>query len=169
MAERQLISKDGAYIPGKGLSSARDSDKEFAKVKKLLEEFYPGGKLTLPRPRRWYWEIDRKDLVKVADFLFNTLGCRFSIATGADLPRFFTITYHFSLDRLGLVINLRVSLSHDDPKVDSLTALAPGFEWIEREMQEILGLEFTGLTDTRHLLLPEDSPPHYHPYRRSFG
>ncbi|MBD3286253.1 hydrogenase large subunit, partial [candidate division WOR-3 bacterium] len=87
-----------------------------------------------------------------------------------DTPTGFTILYHFSLDRIGLLINVRLRLPHDDPKVVSLTTtLGRGFEWIEREIHEMLGIEFVGLDDTRHLLLPDDSPPDYHPYRRSFG
>jgi Ni,Fe-hydrogenase III component G len=163
------LEKGGACIIGKGVSSRRDSDAEFKKVEKQCKGFYPEGELTIYRKRRWYWEIASQDLVKVADFCFNTLGCRFSIATGTDLPKGFTIIYHFSLDRLGLIINVRVMLLHDDPLIDSLTVLGGGFEWIEREIRELLGIEFKGLGDTRHLLLPDDSPPDYHPLRRSHG
>jgi NADH-quinone oxidoreductase subunit C len=113
--------------------------------------------------------VATEDIVKVADFVFNTLGCRFSIATGSDTPRGFTVLYHFSLDYIGLMINVRVTMPHDDPQVDSLTVLGRGFEWIEREIHELLGVKFNGLDDTRHLLLPDDSPDDYHPLRRSFG
>lgn len=165
----QNLRKDGAYVAGKGMMPERDSDAEFRKVEKQCLEFYPEGELNKLRKRRWYWEIEAEEVIKVAGFCFNTLGCRFSIASGADTPRGFTILYHFSLDRLGLMINVRVTLSHDDPQVDSLTVLGRGFEWIEREIHEMLGIDFKGLDDTRHLLLPDDSPPGYHPYRRSFG
>lgn len=166
---RQNLEKDGAYIPGKGFSPARDRDAEFKKIEKMCAEFYPKGTLKLHRKRRWYWEIATEDVLKVGDFCFNTLGARYSIASGEDTTRGFTILYHFSVDRLGLLINVRVLLPHDDPRVNSLTPLGRGFEWIEREMHELLGIEFVGLDDTRHLLLPEDSPPDYYPYRRSFG
>jgi len=166
----QNLEKDGAYVPGKGVSPNRDSDAEFKKIEKKCLAFYSKGELNKLRKRRWYWEIEAEDVVGVADFCFNTLGCRFSIATGADTPRGFTILYHFSLDYIGLMINVRVTIPHDDPQVDSLTVLlGRGFEWIEREMHEMLGINFKGLDDTRHLLLPDDSPEGYHPYRRSFG
>ena len=166
----QNLEKDGAFVQGStGYSPKRDSDAEFAKVENQCREFYAKGELNKFRKRRWYWEIDADDIVNVAGFCFNSLGCRFSIATGADTPQGFTIIYHFSLDRLGLVLNVRVTLPHDDPQVDSLTVLGRGFEWIEREMRELLGLEFSGLDDTRHLLLPDDSPEDYHPLRRSYG
>jgi NADH-quinone oxidoreductase subunit C len=161
--------KNGAYTGGKSYTPTRDSDAEFKKVEKQLKGFYPDGKLNIHRKRRWYWEIKAEDIVKVADFLFNTLVCRFCIATAEDTTQGFTVLYHFSLDRIGLVISARLMLPHDDPLVDSLTCLGQGFEWIEREMQEMLGIRFRGLKDTRHLLLPDDSPPDYHPYRRSFG
>ncbi|MBN2380416.1 NADH-quinone oxidoreductase subunit C [candidate division WOR-3 bacterium] len=165
----QNLEKDGAYTGDTGFSPKRDSDVEFKKVEKQCLEFYPKGELTKLRKRRWYWEIETKDIINVADFCFNKLGCRFSIASGTDTPRGFTILYHFSLDRIGLIINIRVTLPHDNPEVDSLTSLGRGFEWIEREMLELLGIKFKGLDDTRHLLLPEDSPPDYHPLRRPHG
>lgn len=155
------LEKDGAWVV--------KTPETFEDIEKSLKEFYPQGELVLYRKRRWYWEVSPDDIVKVADFCFNTLACRFSIATGTDLPKGFTITYHFSLDRIGLLINVRVTLPHDSPEIDSLTAVAPSFEWIEREMQELLGIKFRGLNDTRHLLLPDDSPADYHPLRRSFG
>lgn len=169
MADIRNIDKNGAYLPKGAIPKERDAEASFVEIEKRCLEFYPEGELNLYRKRRWYWEIASEDLVKVADFCFNTLGCRFSIATGTDLPKGFTVTYHFSLDRLGLLVNVRVTLPHDAPEVDSLTCITPCFEWIEREMRELLGINFRGLGDTRHLLLPDDSPDDYHPLRRSFG
>ncbi|NLI98939.1 NADH-quinone oxidoreductase subunit C [bacterium] len=156
-----MAEKNGAWLA--------KQPESFKEIEKQLKAFYPVGELTLYRKRRWYWEVKPEDIVKVADFCFNVLGCRFSIATGTDLTKGFTITYHFSIDRIGLLINVRVLLPHDSAEIDSLTVLAPGFEWIERELQELLGIKFRGLEDTRHLLLPDDTPSDYHPLRRSFG
>ncbi len=169
MADIRNIEKNGAYLPDGAIPKERDAEESFNEIKMKCKEFYPKGELNIYRKRRWYWEIVSEDLVKVVDFCFNTLGCRFSIASGEDTVRGFTILYHFSLDRLGLLINVRVVLPHDDPQIDSLTGLTRGFEWIEREMHELLGINFRGLDDTRHLLLPDDSPDDYHPLRRSFG
>ena len=166
----QNLEKDGAFTGDGKYDPKRDSDAEFKKIEKKCLDFYSKGVLNKLRKRRWYWEIEADDIKAVGNYCFNTLGCRLSIATGADTPRGFTILYHFSLDSLGLMINVRVTLPHDDPKVDSLTTtLGRGFEWIEREMRELLGIEFVGLDDTRHLLLPDESPPDYHPLRRSHG
>ena len=137
--------KDGAWLI--------KNTESFKEIEKLLKEFYPQGELTLYRKHRWYWKVEPEDILKIADFCFNALACRFSIATGTDLPKGFTITYHFSADRIGLLINVRVTLPHDSPEIDSLTSVAPGFEWIERELQELLGIKFRGLKDTRHLLI----------------
>ncbi len=163
MNRSQNLEKDGA------VKFSGNFDTEFKKLEKQCKKFYPKGSLNIHRKRRWYWEIEAKDVIKIADFCFNKLGCRFSIASAEDTPKGFTILYHFSFDKLGVMINLRVTLPHDDPKVDSLTVLGRGFEWIEREMHELLGIEFIGLDDTRHLLLPDDSPAGYYPLRRSFG
>jgi len=45
-------------------------------------------------------------------------------------------------------------LPKDKPEIVSLAGLFEGANWIEREITEMLGIQFTGHPDMRRLLLP---------------
>ena len=44
----------------------------------------------------------------------------------------------------------------------------PATEWIEREIHELLGVEFRNHPDMRHLLLADDWPADNHPLRKDW-
>ncbi len=121
-------------------------------------------------PRRIYATIRSGDIKEASRILFRDLGFRFSIATGIDTPGSIEITYHFSADQTGQFISLRVHLEDkDEPEVDSISGIIRGAEWIEREIWELLGVNFRGHPDLRRLLLAEDWPEGVYPLRRGAG
>lgn len=70
-------------------------------------------------------------------------------------PRF-ELKYHLvSIPRRDRV-RLQVRLSGQDPMVDSLVAVWPGANWLEREIFDLFGIRFNGHPDLRRILLPED-------------
>ncbi len=80
-------------------------------------------------------------------------------------PRF-ELNYHLvSIPRRDRV-RLRVRLPGNDPVVDSLIPVWPGANWLEREVFDLFGIRFTGHTDLRRILLPEDWEGH--PLRRDY-
>jgi NADH-quinone oxidoreductase subunit C len=80
-------------------------------------------------------------------------------------PRF-EMNYHLvSIPRRDK-IRLRVRLSGGDPVVDSLLPVWPGANWLEREVFDLFGIRFTGHTDLRRILLPDDWEGH--PLRRDY-
>ncbi len=80
-------------------------------------------------------------------------------------PRF-ELNYHLvSIPRRDR-IRLRVRLPGNDPVVDSLIPVWPGANWLEREVFDLFGIRFTGHTDLRRILLPEDWEGH--PLRRDY-
>jgi Ni,Fe-hydrogenase III component G len=119
-------------------------------------------------PRRTYITVDPKRLPDVAEYLYKDLGCRFSIATGMQMAHGIEILYHFADDRGNRFVNLRVVLDTEKPLVDSIALRVPAAEWIEREMHELLGIEFKGHPDMRHLLLTDDWPAGNWPLRRDW-
>ncbi|MBN1897456.1 MAG: NADH-quinone oxidoreductase subunit C [Spirochaetes bacterium] len=119
--------------------------------------------------KRIYVKIPREALVKVAEFLYKKARCRFAIASGMDTRDGLEIIYHFSDDAgSGVMINLKISVPHKDPQVESLTCLFKGAEWIEREMHELLGIKFKNHPNLVTLLLPEDWPKGVYPLRRNY-
>ncbi|MBU0759526.1 MAG: NADH-quinone oxidoreductase subunit C [Candidatus Omnitrophica bacterium] len=116
--------------------------------------------------RRVYVTIKKEALPKIARYLFNDIKARFVTASGVDTKNGIEILYHFSIDEIGLIVSLRVVLEKPDISVESLTSIMKCAEWIEREIHEMLGVEFKGHPNLKHLLLKDDWPEGSYPLRR---
>ncbi|MFH0913142.1 MAG: NADH-quinone oxidoreductase subunit C [Candidatus Omnitrophota bacterium] len=117
-------------------------------------------------PRRIYFSIKPGDIKEAARLLFRELGLRFVIASGQDTPAGLEILYHFSFDKTGEMISVRVLIEDKKkPQIDSLANLFPAAEWIEREMWELLGINFIGHPNLKRLLLADEWPEGKYPLR----
>lgn len=117
-------------------------------------------------PQRYYITISRKDILEVVNFIFKKQKARFIIESGVDTPLTIEILYHFSFDRLGKIVTLKVLLPKDGCEVESIAPLIPGASWIEREIGELFGVKFLNHPDPRRLLLAEDWPEGEYPLRQ---
>jgi Ni,Fe-hydrogenase III component G len=115
---------------------------------------------------RWYISIKKGQLREVVAFLVKKKGCRFSTASAVDLLDAFEILYHFSADREGVFLSLRLSLKRERPSIPSISALLPCAIFIEREMRELMGISFENHPDEKKLLLPDDWPEGNYPLRK---
>ncbi len=119
-----------------------------------------------PRPRRVYVEVERGDLREFGRGLFEDYGARFVTATGTDMGDRLEVVYHFSHDAVGLVINLRVTTPRAEGAIPALTPVIECAEWIEREIRDLLGVEFEGHPRPERLILSDDWPDGEHPLRK---
>ena len=126
------------------------------KIKKVFEK----------SKKRVYVDVNSCDVPEVIRFLITALKGRFAIATGIDTFRGIELLYHISFDRTGLVFSVRTVLDGKSPKIQSLTPEMKVFEWIEREIHELLGVEFTGHPNPEHLLLIDDWPEGKFPLKK---
>jgi Ni,Fe-hydrogenase III component G len=118
--------------------------------------------------KRIYISAEPGDISDIASVLFKDLGLRFIIATAQDTPQGIEILYHFSIDKAGQVISVRVLI--EDKKKPEILSIAPmfkGAEWIEREMWELLGINFIGHPNLKRLLLADEWPEGKYPLRHS--
>jgi NADH-quinone oxidoreductase subunit C len=116
--------------------------------------------------KRVYVDIKPESIVKIARYIYKNLRARFNIATGLDVRYNMEIIYHFTIEDMNLLISLRVILPKDKKlKIDSLTGIFAGADWIEREIHEMLGIDFVGHPDLRKLLLSDDWPDGVYPLR----
>ncbi len=63
-------------------------------------------------------------------------------------------------------VRLRTRVDGQNPVVDSLVSVWPGANWLEREMFDLFGIQFTGHPDLRRILMPDDWEGH--PLRKDF-
>lgn len=88
---------------------------------------------------------------------------------GIKSPRFEVVYY---LHRFGpefdenIRIRLKAGVSEEEPKIDSVVPVWSGANWLEREVYDMFGIEFTGHPDLRRILMPEDYEPF--PLRKDF-
>ena len=124
-------------------------------------------KLEIPNKKRIYITVEKEDIESAVDTVFNKMGARYIIVTGIDNFHNFELLYHFSFDSEGVVVSLRVFLEKENPEIKSLTKIIPGISWIEREVWELLGINFVGHPNLKHLLLPQDWPEGNYPLRKT--
>ena len=120
-------------------------------------------------PRRVYIEIAPETVYEASSVMFEEIGARLQIATGIDTPAGIEVMYHWALDRDDSVVTVRTLLGRNKPVLESIAEMCPAAEWIEREIWELLGVEFAGHPDMRHLLLDDNWPADDYPLRRSHG
>lgn len=119
-------------------------------------------------PQRVYIEIKQESLVPMAEYIFKDLKARFHIASGLDARTHLEILYHFSIETINLLISLRVKLDRENPRVSSLTPVFKAANWIEREIHELLGIEFDGHPNLSRLLLADEWPDGVYPLRTDY-
>lgn len=122
---------------------------------------------TTEKKGRLYFEVADENLLEVVRYLFQTMGCRLSTATGMEMFRGLEILYHFSHDPTGVYFCPRLVIADlKDPKAPSIAPVIKGAEWIEREMSELLGITFVGHPQPERLLTRDHPKVPHLPLRR---
>jgi len=139
-------------------------------ILQALRERFPEEVLGIQEKstKRVYIQIKPSAIVGMAQFIFKEIGARFNIASGVDARNHMEILYHFTVEDIDLVISLRVDLPKTKLEIDSLTPVFTAAQWIEREMHELLGINFVGHPELKPLLLPEDWPEGVYPLRKDY-
>jgi NADH-quinone oxidoreductase subunit C len=73
-----------------------------------------------------------------------------------DRPGRFGVSYHLLSMLYKRRIRVKVYLPEENPAVDTVTPVWPGANWLEREIHDLMGIDFTGHPDKRRLMMPED-------------
>lgn len=117
--------------------------------------------------RRATLTVDKDKIITIADYLFKVLQWRFIIASAMDTGENIEILYHFSDDSSGSILNIKVKLDREQPEIESLTCLFEAANWIEREMHEILGINFLHHPNLEKLISEGNWAEGVYPYRIS--
>ena len=151
-----------------------EQDKQRTMTEKIVEEIKQalGDRIkgvTIKNSQRVYLQIDPKDIREVAGYLWKERQARYSIATTVDNRSSFEVIHHLSLDREGgIMVSIRAILDRDNPSMPSLAPTIKAASWIEREMNELMGMEFQGHPDMRRLVLADEWPDGVYPLRKDY-
>ena len=118
-------------------------------------------------PRRLILHVVPEKAKEVVRALRDELGCRhLSAINGFDTGDAIEVMYHMS--RGGCVVSVHAPLPRASPKIATVTDLLPSANLYEREVRDLLGVEFEGHPDPRRLMLYEDWPEGEHPLRKDW-
>jgi NADH-quinone oxidoreductase subunit C len=101
------------------------------------------------------------DIVAVATFLKTEPALAFdclSNQSGVDYPKReqIEVVYHLFSYALRHAVVLKVGVPRDNPRLATVSAVWRTAIWQEREIFDLLGVDFSGHPDLRRILLPED-------------
>ena len=102
-------------------------------------------------------ETELKDLIDVIMFLKSHDNCKFKQLIdicGVDYPdeeKRFKLIYLFLSHEYNMRIKVSINLEIDK-KVTSITKIFPSANWMEREVFDMYGIEFSGHPDLRRIL-----------------
>lgn len=115
--------------------------------------------------------IDKAQALEIFAYCRDELGFDYlvdisSVDHMGEEPRFEMVYELYALGN-GANHHLRIKFPvAEDDKVDSVTSLWKTAIWHEREVYDMMGIEFNGLADHRRILMWEGYP--YHPLRKDF-
>ncbi len=88
-----------------------------------------------------------------SEILFDSLQC----ITGVDLgENMLDSRYNLHSMKYGNLIEIRISVSRDNPNIPSIEQIWRVGDWFERETYDMYGIIFDGHRDLRRMLLPDD-------------
>ena len=86
--------------------------------------------------------------------------------TAVDWKDHIEMVYHLYNMEENVKLEVKAALDSAAPVIESATSLYPGAEVEEREVYDLMGVEFLGHPDLRRILMPDDYSAH--PLRKDF-
>ena len=141
-------------------------------IQKRLEEEFGAVVGPVVQAAHGSWiEVDPDKVAEVCDFLKSGLELKFdclSNLSGVDYPAkdHIQVVYNLFSYELRHELTLKVNAERGAPVVATVEKVWPAANWLEREVYDLLGVEFTGHSDLRRILLPDDWIGH--PLRKDY-
>ena len=115
--------------------------------------------------------VKSDSIVEVCQFLHNDPDLAFDCLTnmsGVDFLKeeYIQVVLHLYSYTHRHAIVVKVNMSREEPSMPSVETIWKAANWLEREIYDLLGVVFTGHSDLRRLLMPEDWVGH--PLRKDF-
>ncbi|GHS95998.1 hypothetical protein AGMMS50276_13630 [Synergistales bacterium] len=139
-------------------------------IKLDVHERFGGSDENAVQSRDLWVSVNLSAFRPFVEYLFKYDFVNFHVISGDDTGENLELNYHFSLfqrargGRIG--VTARVSVPKSDLSMPSIFDLLPGSEYSEREIREMLGVDFVGLPNKALIFLPEDWDEEIKPWRR---
>lgn len=123
-------------------------------------------KVAIPKKRRILICIKKDALKDAVKYLVKNLKFKhLSTITGVDLGEEIEVIYHLAY-KGSIELSLGLTVPKNNPSVPTVTDLIPGAVLYEREVHDLLGVNFEGHPDLSPLMLPEGWPQDVYPLRK---
>jgi len=116
--------------------------------------------------RRVYIRIKPESLAEAVGLLIK-MNTRFITISGIDEKEYIEAIYHFSDDKNGCILSLRVILPGKHPELSSVRSILPAAVWIESEISELIGINFGDIPALSALFLSKDYRGRKQPLRKN--
>ena len=139
-------------------------------IKKELAGKFSGisASLKIARARRIFAEVNQEEFMKVFSYVAKDLGfSHLCTITGLDEQDRFSFLYHLAQDS-GIILNLKTSVSKENPTIKTVTSFFAGADIYERELMDLFGIKVEGLTSGSRYPLPDDWPVDQFPLRKDW-
>jgi len=135
----------------------------------LIKNFdFLDDKVRIHRERRIFINIPADKLEEVVEFLKNKIYFNMLCTiTGLDDGDTLAMIYHLSKPE-GIVINIKISVPKDKPKIKTIIEYFPSAEFYERELVDLFGVEVDGLPEGTRYPLPDGWPEGQYPLRKDW-
>lgn len=119
--------------------------------------------------------VDAKDIPTVIRYLRDTPGLIYNFLSDISAvdyypeytrPGRFGVSYHIYSMLYNRRLRVKTYVEEDEAVVPSITDLWPAADWFEREIYDMMGIEFDGHPKLRRILMPDDW--NGHPHRRDY-
>jgi Ni,Fe-hydrogenase III component G len=132
-------------------------------VEQIKNQFKDKVEIHEKSVKRLYVAVAKEDAHEVVRYLFREMGARMSIASGVDTRPGIEILYHMTFDQYNMIVSVRALVKKPELEMPTFTDFMPAAEWIEREIHEMLGVNFIGHPRLEKLLTSDDWPEGVYP------
>lgn len=135
----------------------------------LIKNFnFLEGKIRIPKERRIFVDVSADEFEEVLKFLKEKIGFdTLCTITGLDEGTMLGMIYHLTRQD-GIVINIKISVPKDNPKIKTIIGYFPAAEYYEREVVDLLGAKVEGLPEGSRYPLPDGWPDGQYPLRKDW-
>ena len=104
--------------------------------------------------------------ISAVDYYPNDYGDTFDGINNNFRPERFGVSYHIYSMLYSRRLRVKAFAVEEAPVVPSIVQVWPAANWLEREIHDLMGIDFEGHPDPRRLLMPDDWDGH--PHRRDY-